>query len=82
MGIGEGPGGRAANRISILAAGIVYYLVLTSNAGTLGLGWKIFWYEILAVSTGLYAPEGVFLVLAAFGVGIRFLCIQGYTREE
>ena len=82
VGIGEGPGGRAANRISILAAGIVYYLVLTSNAGTLGLGWKIFWYEILAVSTGLYAPEGVFLVLAAFGVGIRFLCIQGYTREE
>jgi hypothetical protein len=82
VGIGKGPGGRAANRFSIVAAGMVYYLVLVSNAGTLGLGWKIVWHEILAISTGLYGPEGVFLVLATFSVGFRFLCTQGYTRED
>ncbi len=81
VGVGKGPGGRSANRLWILAAGIVYYLVLISKAEALGLGWKIVWHEVLAMSTGLYGLEGVFLVLAVFSVGVRFLCIQAYSRE-
>ena len=80
-GPGDSPGARAANRIWIAAAGIVYYLLSASYAARLGLGWKLLWYEILALSTGMFHFTGYLLAAILFALGIRFLVIQSYPRS-
>jgi hypothetical protein len=80
VGAGQGPGGRAANRMIILAAGIPYYMISSSFASRLGLGWKLVWYEVLALSTGLFHGQAFLLAALVFALGIRFLAIQSYSR--
>jgi hypothetical protein len=77
----EGAGPRAANCIWILAAGVVYYMVTAAYAARLGLGWKIVWYEVLAVSTGLFTLPGYLLAAAAFALAIRFVVIHARATE-
>jgi hypothetical protein len=72
----DGTGPRAANCIWILAAGVVYYMVTAAYAARLGLGWNFIWYEVLAVSTGLFTLPGYMLASAAFALAIRFLAIH------
>ncbi len=79
LGPGKGPGERAANRILILAAGIMYIMVSCSWASRLGLGWKMIWYELLAMSTGMFGTKGYVLAASAFALGIRFLVIQSHN---
>jgi len=55
--------------------------VTAHYAGKLGLGWKIFWYQILAISTGLFTIKGVLVAIATASLGLRFLAIQSYPRE-
>jgi hypothetical protein len=78
---GDGAGARAANSIWILAAAVVYYMVTAAYAARLGLGWKILWYEVLAISTGLFTFPGYLLASAAFALAIRFVTIQMRATE-
>jgi hypothetical protein len=82
VGAGRGPGGRAANRLMILSAGVLYYAVSGSFASSLFLGWRLFWYEILALSTGMFHWHGFVLTAASIALGIRFLAIQSYSRGD
>lgn len=60
----------------IVAAGIPYYLFLWIYASRLQVGWKLIWYQVLALNTGTFTIAGYFLGVAAAALGIRFLVIQ------
>lgn len=76
VGFSKGAGARAANRIIILAAGGLYVMVSCSYASHLGVGWNLFWYQILALSTGMFSWQAFLLSSATAALGIRFLVIQ------
>ncbi len=82
IGAGAGPGARAANRMLIVAAGVIYYALSLSYAARLYLGWRLIWYEVLALSTGMFRFRAFLLAAAIFTLGIRFLAIQSYCRES
>jgi hypothetical protein len=82
VGAGQGPGGRAANRMVILAAGVLYFMISCSYASRLCLGWKLVWYEILALSTGMFHWQAFVLSSLVFALGIRFLAIQSFSRGD
>ncbi len=81
VGPGIGPGARAANRLLIVAAGVLYFMLCWSYAARLFLGWKLIWYEVLALSTGMFHFHAFLLSAAIFALGIRFLAIQSFSRS-
>jgi hypothetical protein len=76
VGSGQALSGRTRNGIWILAAGIPYYVVLWMYASRLQMSWNFIWYQMLALSTGMFSAAGFFLGTAAIALGIRFLAIQ------
>ncbi len=80
-GPADSTGGRAANRLWIAAAGIVYYLASAAYAARLGLGWKLLWYEVLALSTGMFHFTGYLLAALVCALGLRFIAIQSLPRS-
>ncbi len=78
VGPGKGYGGRAANRIILAAAGILYFMISCSFAEHLCIGWRLFWYQILAVSSGAISLQGYLLSVAVLALGVRFLAIQSH----
>jgi len=82
VGLGRGAGGRAANRIWIVAAGVPCFLVQVQYAAHLGLGWKLAWYEVLALSTGMFTLTAFLLAAAAICLGLRFIVIQSQSQAE
>ncbi len=82
LGPGVGPGGRAANRLVIIAAGIVYYMAFFSFANRMQLGLKLVWYSVLALGSGAFSAQGYFLSACVVTLGIRFLAIQSYSRAD
>ena len=82
IGAGRGPGERAANRMIILAAGVLFYTVSGAYASRLFLGWKLVWYEVLALSTGMFQWQAFLLASFAVAAGIRFLAIQSENRLD
>jgi hypothetical protein len=78
---GRSTGARGANRIYLLAAGIVHYAVLVFLASGLGLGWGVFWYLLLSLATGLFSPGGYMLLAVTATLGIRFMAIQSHPTS-
>jgi len=62
--------------IWILAAGLPCFAVLWLLAPRFGISLNLIWYQILALSTGLFSAPGYFLGAAATAIGIRFMVIQ------
>ncbi len=81
-GYRQASGRRMLNRILIVAAGIVYYAVLLIYASRLGMGWNFVWYQILALSNGLFAEPAYFLATAIIAIGIRFVAIQSHESRD
>jgi len=81
VGVGEKHGGRVASRIMILGGGVPCVVVHALYAARLGLGRKLIWYEVLALSTGMLTTSGYLLGAATVALGIRFLAIQTYRGE-
>jgi hypothetical protein len=73
---------RIRNRLWILEAGIPYYAFLWIYARKLQMSWNFIWYQVLALSTGLFSAQGYLLGIAAISIGIRFLAIQTHAREN
>jgi len=44
-------------------------------AARLGFGWNFFWYQALALTTGLFSPAAYFMGTAVIAVGIRLIVI-------
>jgi hypothetical protein len=73
---------RILTRVLILAAGITYYAVLWIYASRLGMSWNFVWYQVLALSNGLFTKPGYFLATAIIAIGIRSLTIQSHEVER
>jgi hypothetical protein len=82
VGPGWNAGGRFAHRLFMLASGVVYFATTWAWASKLQLGWKILWYELLALHGGLFQTEAYLLASLAFALGIRFLAIQSHPFRE
>jgi hypothetical protein len=67
---------RLLNILLIIAAGIPACLVLGLFATDRGMCWNFVWYQVLALTTGLFSPTAYFLSAAMITLGIRFLVIQ------
>ena len=60
--------------IPVVPASLVFWWF----ASRLGLGWNFFWYQTLAMTTGLFSPYAYFMGTAVIAVGIRLLVITRY----
>jgi hypothetical protein len=69
-------GKRVCNGILILAAGIPCFTVMWMFASQRGMGWNFIWYEVLAITTGLFSTAAYFLSAVMITIGIRFVAIQ------
>lgn len=67
---------RLVNWVLIVAAGIAYYVFVVRLADFLYLGGNFIWYEVLALSCGLFTPAAYILAAVTVAVGVRFLVIQ------
>jgi hypothetical protein len=75
-------GARMLSRILILAAGVVYYAVLWIYASRMDMGRSFVWYQVLALSNGLFSKSGYFLATGIVAIGIRFLAIQSHDLRQ
>ncbi len=63
--------------VALLLFSIMPWLaVAVYYAWLLGIGWKVIWFELLALSTGLFRPVAYLLSAATTAVGLRFLALQ------
>ena len=60
----------------IAAAAVPACLSFCWLAARLGFGWNFFWYQTLALTTGLFSPFAYFMGTAVIAVGIRFVAIS------
>ncbi len=75
----ERPRGSPARlmNFALLLISIVPWLAVTVYcASLLGIGWKVIWFGLLALSTGLFRPATYLLSAAMAAVGLRFLALQ------
>jgi hypothetical protein len=72
---------RIVHWILIIAAGIPFYFFLYMLGNRLELTWKLIWYSILALNTGMFSKQGYILAAAAVAIGIRFLAIQSHNSD-
>ena len=69
--------GKSILNISLIAAAAVpACIAFWWLASRLGFGWNFFWYQTLALTTGLFSPFAYFIGTAAIAVGIRFMVIS------
>ena len=71
-----GAGKNVINMVCIAVAAVPACLALWWLAAKLGFGWNFFWYQALALTTGLFSPFAYFAGTAVAAVGIRFLVIS------
>lgn len=71
---------RTAARILIAAAGLPWFAVLLMYRARLDMGWEFIWYQILALSNGLFTQTAYFLATALIALGIRFMAVQSHQR--
>ena len=67
---------RIGNFILVLIPMIPAFSALGWLARQLGMGWNFYWYQTLALATGLFSPYAFFLAAITIAVGIRFLVIS------
>ena len=74
----SGAGKKSINMACIAAAAVPACLALWWLAAKLGFGWNFFWFQTLALTTGLFPPTIYFLGTAVIAAGIRFMVITRY----
>ena len=82
VGCGKTSSARLKNGIWILAAGIPFYAAMGIYCARLGLSWNFLWYQILALSSGMFTAAGYYLGIAGIALGLRFLVIQFRRNAE
>ena len=62
--------------IALIAAAVPVCIAFWWLALQLGFGWNFFWYQTLALTTGLFSPFAYFIGTAVIAVGIRFMVLS------
>jgi hypothetical protein len=65
----------------IVAAGLPWYALTVHYSHFLRAGWRMVWYEVLALSTGMFTPAAYFLTAMMVAAGIRLAALQ-FIRED
>ena len=65
----------------VAVAAVPAYLAFFWLATRLGFGWNFFWYQTLALTTGLFSPIAYFMGTAVIAVGIRIIIISNSLKE-
>jgi len=76
----SGIGKKIAGVTYIAAAAVPAAVAFWWLAARLGFGWNFFWYQVLALTTGLFSPFAYFMGTAVMAVGIRFIAITSLKR--
>jgi len=76
----SGIGKKIAGVTYIAAAVVPAVVAFWWLAARLGFGWNFFWYQALALTTGLFSPFAYFMGTAVMAVGIRFIAITSLKR--
>ena len=69
-------GKRILGIVYIAIAAVPALLAFCWLAIQLGFGWNFFWYQTLALTTGLFSPIAYFMGTAVIAVGIRIIIIS------
>jgi hypothetical protein len=67
---------RLAAILAIPGAGCVLYVTAILSARSMDSGWKIVWYTVLGVGSGMLRWQGLLLASSAVVLGLRFLALQ------
>jgi hypothetical protein len=79
---GISSGKRILDIAYILAAAVPACIAFWRLAARLGFGWNFFWYQTLALTTGLFSPTTYFIGTAVTAVGIRLIAISGARNQR
>jgi hypothetical protein len=60
----------------IVAAGLPWYASTVYYSRLLDVGWRIVWFGILALSTGMFSPVAFFLTAMMVAIGLRLAALQ------
>ncbi len=60
----------------VIAAGLPWFALTVCYSRFLDVGWRIIWYEILALGTGLFSPTAYFLTGIVVAIGLRLVALQ------
>jgi hypothetical protein len=72
---------RIGNKILIIASSLPYIALLLIYGSRLDLGWNFIWYQIIALSIGMFTLPAFFLGTSTAAIGIRFLALQSKSRK-
>jgi hypothetical protein len=60
----------------ILPAGLPWFALTTHYPHFPGVGWPMIWFEILALSTGMFTLVAYFLAAMMVAIGLRLAALQ------
>ena len=75
-GRGNSATSRLLNAGLIVAAGLPCYASTVYYSRFLDVGWRIVWFGILALSTGMFSPVAFFLTAMMVAIGLRLAALQ------
>jgi len=75
-GQGRSLAARALNAVLIVLAGLPWFAATVYCSHFLDVGWGMVWFEILALSTGMFSPTAYFLTAMMIAIGLRLASLQ------
>ncbi len=60
----------------VVSAGVPWFALMGWSSRFLDAGWRLVWYEILALSTGMFTPVAYFLTAMMVAIGLRLAALQ------
>ena len=60
----------------VVGAGLPWFALTAYYSRFMDVGWKMVWYEILALSTGMFSPAAYFLTGIMVAIGLRLVALQ------
>jgi hypothetical protein len=73
---------RLLNAVLVAAAGLPWFALTCYYPRFLDVGWRIVWYEILALSTGMFSPAAYFLTGMMVATGLRLAVLQFIRSQD
>jgi hypothetical protein len=75
-GEGRSLASQTLNAVLIILAGLPWYAATVHYSHFLDIGWGMVWFEILALSTGIFSPAAYFLTAMMAAIGLRLAALQ------
>jgi hypothetical protein len=60
----------------VVCAGVPWFALMGCSSRFLDVGWRLVWYGILALSTGMFSPVAYFLTAMTVAIGLRLAALQ------